>query len=169
MESMEATIEATTAPQDLAQQLGISIDNVIAWADQADAITGDALTDRGDLTPEGVEAVREQTATIRPTLVIACDMEHDLHMADQLPDVDDDFVGDYDAYDAAVAKIVGRLGAEWVAHAERIGKEWGWHVDAVITKDASYPKTFTEDPSGDGDSIERQIWQAAHDATPEPA
>lgn len=157
-------MNTTTTPtaQDLARDLGVDTETVRVYAEQAEQATGDALTDDGDLTPAGVEAVREQVAQTRPTLTVTVDMEHDLAEAGQLPYVDD-YDGDYDALLADRTELVEPMAAAWVAAAERIGLEWGYHVDAVATRDASVTWTHTEDADS-LDTVERQIWQAAHDA-----
>lgn len=148
----------TTIERNLAKELGIDLDAVMIWAEQAQ----DAYDDDNNLTEAGIAAVREQTASERSTLTITVDMEADLTEAGALPDYDD-YDGDYDACDAARAKIVEPMKAAWITAAIRIGMERGYHVDAIATKDQSIEWTSTPDEDS-LDTIERQIWQAAHDA-----
>ena len=71
-----------------------------------------------------------------------------------------------DRLDALQVALSDAAGSAWVAAAIRIGTEMGYEVDAVDTRDARVLDTQTRtyaDEDG-GDTIEREIWQAAHDA-----
>lgn len=106
-----------------------------------------------------------------PTAItVAIDMEADLVMAGAGPRFDraDELEAAEDAEDtAAVEEIeaahraeVARLTALWTDAAIRIGAERGFAVE--VTADLG---RRTSTPAGDdGDTVEREIWQAAHDA-----
>lgn len=100
-------------------------------------------------------------------ITISFDLEFDLRQSGICRPSQDDFEGlmwfeDFQSAQSAWSEVIEQFKGDWVSSALTIAEDDGFTLLVVDRQ----PQHQTHTPCGDGDTWERIIWQAAHDATP---